>query len=44
MEKSAKCFILNYIYIYPKCKAIKTFSPLILSALHSINFQEKFDF
>ena len=31
-------------HIYHKCKAIKKFSPLILSALYSINFQEKFDF
>ena len=31
-------------HIYYKCKAIKKFSPLILSALYSINFQENFDF
>ena len=31
-------------HIYYKCKAIMKFSPLILSALYSINFQEKFDF
>ena len=46
LEKSAKCKYMLHIkiHIYYKCKAIKKFSPLILSALYSINFQEKFDF